>query len=205
MSTLDFTGERQVAATLAGIRSDHKARYVWAFQQIAPSAHILDIGCGIGYGAWLMANGVKDSHVTAIDQSNLAINYARQHWSSPNIEYVCADATDASRIPERHYDVVTAFEFIEHVAEPGSILEALAPRCSTLLCSVPNEDRIPFSPGFKYHHRHYTEAQLRELLASHFNVEGVFGQLTKHSPVSPNRALKECRTLVVRAMSRSWS
>src|SRR5690606_38226492 len=66
--------ERQVAPSLKGIREDHRNRYTFACNILADvkPSHILDLACGIGYGAKMLADAVN-CRVTAVDIDQKAI------------------------------------------------------------------------------------------------------------------------------------
>jgi protein-L-isoaspartate O-methyltransferase len=69
------SGERQVAATVEGIRRDHVARYEWAARQIN-SAVVFDFGCGVGYGSAILA--ARANRVIAIDRSEAGDRLRRE-------------------------------------------------------------------------------------------------------------------------------
>ena len=48
-------GERQVAPSLDGIRKDHVERYKLA-AEIFGGLSVMDVGCGVGYGAKVLAD-----------------------------------------------------------------------------------------------------------------------------------------------------
>ena len=61
-----------------------------------------------------------------------------------------------------------SFETIEHLSDAPRFLsrlrEAISPD-GLLICSVPNQHRLPFDPRrFKYHRRHYTPKEMEDLL-----------------------------------------
>ena len=86
---------------------------------------LLDIGCGGGLMTEPLAR--LGASVTGIDASDTTIDIARQHASEAGltIRYEAISAEDLARKPKR-YDVITALEIIEHVADTGSFLAAVA-------------------------------------------------------------------------------
>lgn len=186
-------GERQVAPDVSGIRADHVARYEWAARVLPAKSRVLDVGCGVGYGAHLLAQAGHT--VVAFDRSAEAIAYAREHYAHPNICFICHEI--GSPIEVSAVDAAIAFEIIEHLADPLPMLRWLRDLTPLLLASVPNEKHFPYR-NYKFHHRHYTKSQLLDLLTrAGFVVEDVLGQIGPESPVE--RA--EGRTLMALARS----
>jgi hypothetical protein len=190
-------GERQVSPELSGIRRDHRARYQWAARQLPPASRVLDLACGVGYGAAILA--AAGHRVVAVDRDADAIDYGRTYYSHQNIEYVRGDAADP---PPGGFDAVVCFETIEHLADPLPMLRAFCECAPLLLASVPNEEKFPFR-NYKFHHRHYTRAEFAALLAgAGFEPTASFGQAGTESDVEA-----DCngRTVIVRARRTSDS
>ncbi len=122
---LQFTGERIVPGasncepTLARkMYQEHLARYEFA-SALTVGAKVLDVGCGVGYGArHLVEKGARS--VKAIDIAAEAIEHARHAFAHPNIDYDILSASDMDF--EQAFDVVTCFELIEHVADQERVI-----------------------------------------------------------------------------------
>jgi 2-polyprenyl-6-hydroxyphenyl methylase / 3-demethylubiquinone-9 3-methyltransferase len=84
----------------------------------------LDVGCGGGLLTEPLARLGAD--VTGLDASKEAVAVARRHAGEAalSITYRTGAVEDLTKGKAR-YDVVTAFEIIEHVACPGPFLDAL--------------------------------------------------------------------------------
>jgi SAM-dependent methyltransferase len=133
----EFTGERVVPGLVdADLFNEHFARYQLA-SRWAAGRRVLDAGCGTGYGSAELARSA--SSVTAIDFSQDAIGYAQEHFQLPNLHYQVGDCL---ALPEGPFDLIVAFEVIEHLSEwPQFLLEvkrALAPG-GLFLVSTPNK------------------------------------------------------------------
>lgn len=97
----------------------------------------LDVGCGAGLLAEPLARlGAK---VTGIDASPEVIEVAWEHARRQglDIDYRAGDVQEL----EGQFDLVTAMEVIEHVADPAAFVQALAKRLAPgglLVMSTPN-------------------------------------------------------------------
>jgi SAM-dependent methyltransferase len=187
--------ERQVAPTIEGIRRDHVARYEFAAGLLGKRRKsVIDLACGIGYGAALLAD--VGHNVIGIDRSVAAIDYGKANFRRKRVALHAGDVMDAAGYEADAFDAAVCFETIEHLADPLPMLRALRAVAPVLIASVPNEAVFPFK-GYRFHHRHYTRAQFASLLEeAGFEVTGWYGQVGPDSDVEPD---VEGRTLVVRA------
>lgn len=174
---MHFEGDkvRQVGFNLADISPHHLSRYFFAASLVNYGNRIVDIGCGCGYGTWLL--WAATGQATGIDISKEAIDWARQYYPGPN--YILANAGKL----DIEGDVAVVFEVIEHIEDPKSLLSKM--KVKHIVCSVPNQNNYPFNPedfkgdGFP-HLRHYTPEEFEELLTSAgFTVGGKFCQRSK--------------------------
>lgn len=187
-------GERQVAPTIDGIRRDHVARYEFAAKIIGSGSRVLDFACGIGYGSNLLAN--NDCTVLGLDQSGEAINYGLAHYANESVSLEQRGAVMLNALSDDFHAAV-CFETIEHLEDPLPALKDLHRIAPLLIASVPNEDVFPHGGRIKFHFRHYTPDQFRELLESAgYEITGWYGQEGPESDVEPNI---NGRTLVVTA------
>lgn len=97
----------------------------------------LDVGCGAGLLAEPLAR--LGASVTGIDASPDVIAVAREHAAAQglSIDYRAGDLHDLGG----QFDLVTCMEVIEHVADPGQFIAALAKRVAAnglLILSTPN-------------------------------------------------------------------
>ncbi len=90
---------------------------------------IIDVGCGGGILADSLAQ--KGASVTGIDMGEAPLSVAKLHQleSGQSVDYRHATAEQMAAEKPANFDVVTCMEMLEHVPEPGSIIEA----CSTLV------------------------------------------------------------------------
>lgn len=158
------SGERQTATCYDQIRADHRARYEWADARLHPSGFGVDVFCGAGYGANLLASNGR--LVLAIDGSRDAIAHAYEHF--PNRRAIYAVRYWPFTLP-RASDFVVCLESIEHVADGAAFFAALVGALKPggeIVFSVPNADLLDASV-FSFHHRHFSLSQAQALAGSH--------------------------------------
>lgn len=186
-------GERQVAPTLDGIRRDHVARYEFSAKVLQPNSQVIDYACGIGYGAFILANAGHT--VQAFDLDDEAIYYAREkylHGSPGRANFLKGDAK--SPVIACLFDAAVCFETIEHIDDPRPLLKALHAAAPLLIASVPNETVFPWR-NYAFHFRHYTQMQFESLLNEcGWQVTEWHGQLGPESEVERDCLLG--RTLI---------
>ncbi|EHK56909.1 class I SAM-dependent methyltransferase [Allomesorhizobium alhagi] len=188
-------GERQVAETLEGIRRDHVARYQFAAGVIGGRKRVVDLACGIGYGAALLAEAGND--VLGMDRSEAAVAFGRIHHAAITARLQVGDVMDVAGYEDDSFDAAVCFETIEHLADPLPMLRALHAVAPYLIASVPNETVFPHRGRILHHHRHYTRAEFAALLESAgWRVTGWYGQ---RGPTSEVERDIEGRTVVVTA------
>ena len=167
---MNFTGERVIPGEVdSDLFNEHWARYLFA-RQFCAGKKVLDVACGSGYGSALMAEAA--AQVCGADIAAEAIAYARLHYGSPKTVFLQADCRSLPIAPGG-FDVVVAFEIIEHLDAAESFLKelrrVLAP-AGLLILSTPNrlyytEDRGEVNP---FHHQEFSFPELAEMLRGEF-------------------------------------
>lgn len=181
-SNLKITGERLIKddyiSTLPGyvIYLMHAASYIFA-ETYCKGKRVLDFGCGSGYGSAKIADSA--TNVYAVDISPAAIDYARNLYSSPNIQFETINPKEKLFLPDNSIDIVISFQVIEHVFDTTAYL-AEAARVLTedglLLLITP--DRRPRllqhqKPWNRWHLKEYDPASLQHLIEPNFAVREI--------------------------------
>jgi predicted TPR repeat methyltransferase len=104
---------------LAGEAPPTLSLYDHALSVIGNARRVLDAGCGAGAGSQLLCQRV--SEVVAIDQSQLAINFARQ--VAPDAKLLVADLTAPLSVGS--VDAAVVIDVLAHVAAPEKMMIAL--------------------------------------------------------------------------------
>jgi SAM-dependent methyltransferase len=175
---LPLTGER----TLPDVPEEnywyrrHLAVYEWIAARVG-GKRVVDMACGEGYGSDLMAAaGAAD--VVGVDANPEAHEHARLRYVRPNLRFE-RDLIESFAAP---CDAVVFLQTIEHVKEPGAILEhfksMLAPG-GVAYVSTPNLLTLA-PPGAEksdnpWHVREYRAAEFRRLCEAHFDRVELLG------------------------------
>lgn len=168
---IPFTGERATPFVTEPLLAEHLHRYFSALA-LCQGKRVLDIACGEGYGAAMLAlNGATS--VTALDIDAPTIERARKVYRLPGLAFAVADAQAPLPLDNASVDLVTCFETIEHVAAQDTLVAELA-RILTpdgvLVISTPDGARAGADAAPNpFHERELTLEEFQALLAPHFS------------------------------------
>ncbi len=87
---------------------------------------VLDVGCGGGILSESMST--MGAAVTGIDLSEKALQVAKLHLleSGKQVDYRHIAVEDLAEERPGHYDIISCMEMLEHVPNPGSVIESCA-------------------------------------------------------------------------------
>ena len=184
---MEFTGERYLPTLdWPDLSYEHWHRYLYAAQFVA-GKRVLDLSCGEGFGANLLADIAE--RVVGIDIDAAAIGHAATRYVRPNLTFACGPAEAVPLAGSHLFDVLVSFETIEHLDEHqqrGFLEEAkrlLAPD-GLAIFSTPN--KLLYSDRHNYvneFHRHeFYQEEFVAFLGDYFHNVVLLGQ--KVYPVS---------------------
>jgi SAM-dependent methyltransferase len=181
--------------TEPGIVALHLKRYEFA-RPYCGDKIVLDAGCGVGYGTAFLAERAR--RVVGVDLSEEAISYARRRYGAANVEFAVADLLALDR-GDAEFDVVCAFETIEHLTKPERFV-AEARRVlrddGVLIASTPRADETDERPANPFHEREFSAREFERLLRAHFGSVELLGQ--RRLQTSRHRALQRVDVLGLR-------
>jgi SAM-dependent methyltransferase len=171
---LELTGER----TLPDVPEEnywyrrHVAVYEWIAERCA-GLRVVDLACGEGYGSDLLAR--RAAEVTGVDANPEAYEHARARYRRPNLKFQRGLVEDF----DQAVDAVVFLQTIEHIHEPGALLQRISRIAPAAYISTPNRLTLA-PPGAEksdnpWHLREYDAGQYRELLEPHFGSVELLG------------------------------
>jgi SAM-dependent methyltransferase len=173
---LSLTGER----TLPDVPAENYwyRRHLVVYQWIAERCRgldVVDLACGEGYGSDVLAS--RAAHVTGVDANPDAHDHARLKYTRPGVRFV-RDLVETFSEP---CDAVVFLQTIEHVQNPGEILDHLRSLLrpgGTAYVSTPNV--LTLAPdgkksGNPWHVKEYRAEEFRELCEGSFDHVEMLG------------------------------
>ncbi len=167
--------ERMEAEDNSLFFQEHLARYRFASEYIQ-SGRVLDIACGTGYGAAILAS-TEGIEVIGVDIFQPTLHRAQNAYSDLSISFLAGSGTQLPFGSETFHTIVT-LETIEHIADDKTFLHELARVLRSdgvCVLSTPNHqysvDRRINNP---FHVREYMADELERLLRENF------GHVTLH-------------------------
>ena len=139
---------------------------------------VLDAACGTGYGSHFIASSGATA-VTGIDVSAEALDFCRQNYKAPNLQFRQFDVGTLSEMHER-FDTIVSFETIEHLQDPARFIQdvssILAPG-GIFICSTPNPTRHSETGTINpFHHNELSFAEFRRHFEKYFHVSEALHQ-----------------------------
>jgi SAM-dependent methyltransferase len=109
--------------------ADNSAGYL--LPHLRPGIDVLDVGCGPGTITADLAALVSPGRVTALEQTDAALDLARAEIARrglDNVDFLVGDV-HALDVPDGTYDVVHAHQVLQHLPDPVQALREMARVC----------------------------------------------------------------------------
>lgn len=159
------------------IKLETMNRYIFA-SQLSRQKHVLDLGCGLGHGSYLLSKVAAS--VTGVDNDCTSIQLANERYHSKNLTFICDDVIRFLGHAESQFHVVTCFEVIEHIPFQFELLKSIKRVLKPdgyLLLSTPNRRYTAFYRKNPYHVRELLVPELVELLRrAGYSIRQLYGQ-----------------------------
>ena len=174
---MECTGERYLPEFDGDWTLEHLHRYLLACE-LAADKIVLDIACGDGYGAAMLARHA--AQVTGVDIDTPTVERARGKYVADNLRFLQGSATDIP-LDDDSVDLVVSFETIEHLMEQDRMLyeirRVLRPE-GFLLISSPDKYEYSYVPGYhnEFHLKELYRQEFEALLQKHFSRHALLGQ-----------------------------
>jgi 2-polyprenyl-3-methyl-5-hydroxy-6-metoxy-1,4-benzoquinol methylase/glycosyltransferase involved in cell wall biosynthesis len=155
---------------------EHLHRYAYALQFVNDK-RVLDLGCGEGYGSWILAQAAKD--VVGIDRDNHIVEHAQTTYKKDNLKFVLGNVEELP-FCSSDFDIVVCFEVIEHIiAQEECMVEVrrvLRDDGILLISSPVKPDTRKEDSLNPFHLKELTAGEFEELLCKNFEHVRVMGQ-----------------------------
>jgi SAM-dependent methyltransferase len=154
----------------------HLIRYYWAVAVLSKwdlQGRLLDLGCGAGYGAYLLADTLPRVQVLGVDYDGNAVRAAAGRYQRANLSYRVADPLRWSpTIGDGTFETIVCFDVLEHVPHREIFLEGvvthLTPAGRLLLSTPSGMSENTLKPEWPQHRIEYGTASLYDFLRRYF-------------------------------------
>jgi hypothetical protein len=171
---LELTGER----TLPDVPEEnywfqrHLVVYEWIRRRVG-GLSVIDMACGEGYGSDVLSRSAAS--VVGVDANPEAHQHAKARYTRPGLRF----ERNMIQLFAEPADAIVFLQTIEHVEDPGALLEHFKRISDVLYVSTPNV--LTLAPegaersGNPWHVHEYRAAEFRALLGQHFSQVEMFG------------------------------
>lgn len=199
--TLEFTGERVTRDIMTpdhvsyDVYIEHLARYRFCLPFVSGKT-VLDAACGVGYGTECIAQFA--SRVVGVDIDGNASSAAKQASTRCNVDFARMDCRRTG-FQAQSFDVVVAFEFLEHIHEQAQFIEEIIRILKSdgaLIISTPSREpyNLARREANQFHLRELSAEEFERLMRRYFGQVTIYGQRRNRSFLrhqDADRRLKE--------------
>lgn len=179
---MEYTGERFVPnCDGPEIEAEHVHRYRAVSSCINPNMHVLDAGCGTGYGSFVLAQSANS--VKGIDISEESIQWCKEQYETQeNLTFIQASLEKLPFV-DGEFDCVVNLEVIEHVDKSIQLaflkeVKRVLKRTGVLIMSTPNKMVYTDKSGYQnpFHVCEFYPDEFKDYLAQEFEHVKIYNQ-----------------------------
>ncbi|MBS1919909.1 MAG: methyltransferase domain-containing protein [Bacteroidetes bacterium] len=162
----------------------HLERYQYAGQNLSGEM-IADIACGSGYGSYLLATKYPGSikKIVGVDNNSEAIEYAKNHYSHPLIQFIQQDAISFNA--PGILNTIISLETIEHLENPEIFVKNCIAQLDVGGRFIASSPITPSMDANPYHLQDFSKKKFRKLFLDHGMTEiSSFIQIQKYNPIN---------------------
>lgn len=142
-------------------------------KEFVKNKNVLEIGCGVGYGANMLSGYSKE--YIGCDSDKYSILKNKRLFKQKNLSFI---HTDADNFPENEkFDVVISLQVIEHIQNVDLFLEKISlllKKNGIVIISTPNASTQSYNEN-PYHFKEYKINELKKLFESRFSKIKLYG------------------------------
>ena len=173
----NWSGERLETGIYGEVAIEHLHRYAFALDYVQ-GKNVLDIACGEGYGAALLAQ--KALSVTAMDIDNNVIVAAGKKYRIANLNFKAGNVISTG-LQAGIFDIIVCFETLEHTSEHNEMLtelKRLLKSTGILIISTPDKKWYSDVPETSnpFHAKELYRSEFSELLNKYFTHKQLLDQ-----------------------------
>jgi ubiquinone/menaquinone biosynthesis C-methylase UbiE len=178
---MNSTGERFIPGLGGTVELEHLNRYYFVINQLdIKGMTVLDIASGEGYGSKILSQYAD--HVYGVDISTEAVEYAKEKYQSPNLQFIQGSA-DKIPLGDNSTDVVVSFETIEHHDKHTEMINEIKRVLKSdgiLIISSPDKYNYSDLRGYKneFHVKELYYEEFKALITANFSNVSFFAQKT---------------------------
>jgi len=144
-------------------------RYLFSIKYIK-NKNVLDAGCGLGWGTYLISDYPKE--LIGIDIDEKSLKFAKEKWHDKKIKFKKQSVTKLNKL-KTTFDVVLGYELIEHLSYKdgekyiNEVSSVLIPTGRIILSSYFSESKrkaIASEKRNRFHLHIYTKNEIKNIL-----------------------------------------
>ncbi|MEO6508759.1 MAG: class I SAM-dependent methyltransferase [Patescibacteria group bacterium] len=175
---LKFTGERLIPEYNKGAAFfyEHLVRYLFS-SELSANKTVLDVGCGVGYGSYIISKYGKASNVIGVDIAKDSIEYAQEKYKKNKVRFIVDDVETLHKIKDKSIDLAVCYEVIEHLHNQKNFLDSTRrtlKKNGVLMVSTPNKYTYP--EGNPFHVHELYPQQFVNILRKYFKYVTIYHQ-----------------------------